>query len=97
MRLFNSIAILAAISITFSAVPSWADTDQRLALAAGDGIWLQPESGMHVLLLVAYDIEGLPGGTHFGAEYNTDTLRLQFDGWNWLMVKLLPRNHFSVN
>ncbi len=88
MRLFYSIAILAALSITFIAAPARADTDHRLALVAGDGIWLQPESGMHVLLLVAYDIEGLPGGTHFGAEYNTDTLRLKYDGWKWFDGKL---------
>lgn len=74
VRIFTTV-LLAALAVA----PAAAETDHRLALMGGAGAWLHPESGYHAAFMVAYDVEGLPRGSHFHAGFNTDTVRLEFD------------------
>lgn len=57
-----------------------AEPSHRLSLLGGAGLWLHPESGGHGIALAAYDLRGLPLGSRFKAEFNTDTVRLRYDG-----------------
>ncbi|MFH2010758.1 MAG: hypothetical protein ABI333_29425 [bacterium] len=50
-----------------------------VSLYGGADTWFRPKVGFHGIAQVAYDLEGLPASSHFGAEFNTDTLRVEFD------------------
>ena len=70
--------LIVASLCSLLALPA-AAADHRIAGAAGAGVWPHPESGFHALYKLAYDVEGLWDTAHFGAEINTDTLRLSID------------------
>jgi hypothetical protein len=71
---------LAALLATTIALPAAADgLHHRLSLAGGGELYATPGFNGHGFGLVRYDLDGLPRGSHFAAELNTDTLRLSYD------------------
>ena len=69
---------LAALLIFWS-LAAGAAPGRQLALLAGGGLWMRPETGGHGLLLIGYDRFDLPRDGHLGAEFNTDIFRLTVD------------------
>lgn len=60
------------------ATPAMADQTLSALLAAE--AWNDEDRRAHGALMLAYDVDELPAGARFGVEYNTDTLRLTYDG-----------------
>ena len=60
----------------------------RVSALVGGGAWLAPEQGGHGVLLFAYEGDGLPRQGRWLAEFNTDTLRLNAEGFRFLGGKL---------
>lgn len=51
----------------------------RLTLAGGGDAWFRPDFGFHGFGTAAYDLEGLPRGSHLGLEWNTTRFRVTYD------------------
>ncbi len=64
--------------ISLVACVSHAET-HRLTGAAFVEAWNDDDRPMHGAVILAYDLGGLPDEGRFGAEFNTDTLRLSYD------------------
>jgi len=52
---------------------------QRLTLTGGGDSWIRPDVGFHGFVMAAYDVEGLPRGSHLGLEWNTTRFRATYD------------------
>lgn len=76
------VAVALALALT-SAAPAEAELTHKVALLGGGELWLTPETGGHGFALAAYDLGGLPHGSQFGAEINTETLRLRYHHLNF--------------
>jgi hypothetical protein len=71
--------LIPLLTVFLLALPVSAELRHRVALlGAGEG-WVFPEAGGHGIGIVGYDLLGLPMGSRFSAELNTDTLRLRYD------------------
>lgn len=60
-------------------LPLSGNADQRIALLGAADSWFEPERGFHAAFMAAYDVDGIGDGMHFGARFNTDTLRLSLE------------------
>jgi hypothetical protein len=76
------------IAILMCATSAGAD---RIAVLGGAEANADADRPAHGVVLLAYDVEGLPGGATFGAELNTDTLRLGYTG-----VRVGPKAEVGV-
>jgi hypothetical protein len=72
----RSLFVLLSLVMSFPAV---AELHHRVSLAGGGELSLSPGLNGHGFALARYDLDGLPRGTHFAVEYNTDTLRITLD------------------
>ncbi len=51
----------------------------RLTLTGGGDVWVRPDFGFHGFAMAAYDLEGLPRGSHLGVEWNTTRFKITYD------------------
>lgn len=51
----------------------------RLTLMGGGDAWFRPSVGFHGYASAAYDLEGLPRGSHLALEWNTTRFRATYD------------------
>ncbi len=73
-------ALAVAGLVAALAAPARGDElHHTLSLAGGGEIFGSPSFGGHGFVLVRYDLDGLPRGSHLSAELNTDTLRVSYD------------------
>jgi len=70
--------LLSALFFTTSAQAD-SGLRHRLTLTGGGDFWIRPEVGFHGFASVAYDLEGLPRGSHLGLEWNTTRFRATYD------------------
>ncbi len=69
----------------FCAQPALSETSSRFSTLVAAEAWDADNSPYHGVLLAAYDLSGLPAGARLSVVFNTDTLRLEYDG-----VRLAP-------
>lgn len=82
---YKGIALAVFATVVLSMVkqpPTVCAADQDLSLLLGGDMWFHPKFGGHGFAIVAYDRYQLPYKGHFGAEFNTDTLRISLDRFN---------------
>ena len=72
--------LAALVLVTLAVEAPAAELHQRLSIAAGGELYATPGWNGHGFALVRWELDGLPRGSRFAAELNTDTLRLTYDG-----------------
>src|SRR5437899_1503726 len=77
MNLAGVVMLVAAVALAGGARTAAAEPlVHRLSLAAGADVRLRPQLGGHGIVLVRYDLGGLPRDAHLVVDFNTDTLRV---------------------
>jgi hypothetical protein len=69
------LVFLAVCTFTGTA---FSQSQQRFSALAAVETWDSNEAPAHGALMLAYEIAGLKNGAQFSAEYNTDTLRIEY-------------------
>lgn len=86
-----AIALSSGLLLLVFAGPVAAETEHRLSAYVLGELWNDEQTPGHAALMLRWDLEGLPGDSRLGLEYNTDTLRLGLDGF-----KLNDATEFGV-
>jgi hypothetical protein len=78
---FTALVVLVALGalVAPAAARAAPSPRHRLTVTAGADTWFRPEIGFHGFGMAAYDLEGLPRGSHLGLEWNTTRLRASYD------------------
>jgi len=82
--------LMIFVALALSTPIAHAEPQGRLSTVGAVEAWDANKSPLHVIAMVAYDLSGLKNGSRVSAVFNTDTLRLEYDG-----LRLSPRLEFG--